>query len=75
MPDKCKIVSPVDRIKVIDNKEIEHSDTFVYLGSMVLGTDEYVERRMALAASFYGRLRKTVWSRRNLSRRLTVCLY
>lgn len=73
--DKCKIISPEDRLIEIDGETIEHSDTFIYLGSVVPGTEEDVNRRIALAASSFGRLRKTVWSRRDLSRRLKVRLY
>lgn len=73
--DKSKIISPTDRRITIDGQDIEHKDTFIYLGSVVPGTKDDVERRIALAASAFGRLKNSVWSRRELSTDLKVRLY
>ena len=42
---------------------------------MVPGTTKYVEQRVALASSAFGRLRGNVWTRRDLSQKLKVSLY
>ncbi len=72
---KCKIISPEGRIISIHGQDIDNTNSFVYLGSVVPGTEDDIKRRVALAASSFGRLRRTVWSRRDLSRDLKVRLY
>lgn len=70
---KSKIISPEKRTAT-DGQDIEHKDTFLYLGSIVPGTEKDV-KRIALAASSFGRLKNTIWSRRDVSRNLKIRLY
>ncbi len=50
-------------------------DKFTFLGSVVPGTREDIRRRLALASSAFGKLRNTVWNRRDIPRKLKVRIY
>ena len=55
---KCRIISTsTDSIK-IDSKNVDHVEESVFLGSVVPDTSADVMRRIALAASAFGTLRK-----------------
>ena len=72
---KCKIISTsTDSIK-IDGKSVDHVEEFVFLGSVVPDTSADVMRRIALAASAFGRLRKVIWDRHDISNHLKIRLY
>ena len=72
---KCKIISTsTDSIK-IDGKNVDHVEEFVFLGSVVPDTSADVMRRIALAASAFGRLRKVIWDRHDMSNHLKIRLY
>ena len=72
---KCKIISTsTDSIK-IDGKNVDHVEEFVFLSSVVPDTSADVMRRIALAASAFGRLRKVIWDRHDISNHLNICLY
>ena len=72
---KCKIISTsTDSIK-IDGKNVDHVEEFVFLGSVVPDTSADVMRRIALAASAFGRLRKVIWDRHDISNHLKIRLY
>ena len=72
---KCKIISTsTDSIK-IDGKNVDHVEEFVFLGSVVPDTSADVMRRIALAASAYGRLRKVIWDRHDISNHLKIRIY
>ena len=72
---KCKIISTsTDSIK-IDGKNVDHVEEFVFLGSVVPDTSADVMRRIALAASAFGRLQKVIWDRHDISNHLKICLY
>ena len=72
---KCRVISPDDDDIQIDNTPVEKVDTFVFLGSSLPGTQEDVERRIAMASIAFGRLRQSVWSKRDLSYSLKMRLY
>ena len=68
--------SPADRSEiVIDGQVVEHVPEFVYLGSLVPDSSADVRRRIALAATAFGRLRKSIWNRRSISLNLKIRLY
>ena len=50
-------------------------NNFVFLGSVVPGTSGDVKRRVTLASSAFGRLRKSLWSRREVSLKLKVRIF
>ena len=52
---KCRVISPDDDDMQIDNTPIEKVDTFVFLRSSLPGTQEDVERRIAMASIAFGR--------------------
>ncbi|KAI8515664.1 hypothetical protein Bbelb_064770 [Branchiostoma belcheri] len=60
---------------MIEDTAVEKVPEFVFLGSVVPGTTSDIKRRIALAASAFGRLRKTVWNRRDISKNLKVRLF
>ena len=72
---KCKIMSPQTQPITLDGNEVEHVDNFVFLGSQLPSTSGDVKRRISLAATAFGRLRSTVWNRRDISRKLKCRLY
>ena len=72
---KCKIISPSENEIVIDGQVVEHVPEFVFLGSLVPDSSADVRRRIALAATAFGRLRKSIWNRRSISLNLKIRLY
>ena len=72
---KCKIISTSTDSINIDGKNVDHVEEFVFLGSVVPDTSADVMRRIALAASAFGRLRKVIWDRHDISNHLKICLY
>lgn len=58
---------------MLDYIGINKVDNFVFLGSMILGTSRDVKGRTALAR--IGNLKKNVWSRKDVSRKLKMRLY
>ena len=59
----------------VDSKNVTKVDEFIFLGSIVPDCEADVKRRISLASQAFGRLRKTIWSSRNISRNLKVRLY
>ena len=72
---KCKIISPASDNITIDDQVVEKVKEFVFLGSVVPDCSADVKRRIALASSAFGRLRKTVWNNRIISKELKARLY
>ncbi|KAK3882552.1 hypothetical protein Pcinc_013084 [Petrolisthes cinctipes] len=72
---KCKILTDGDDNIRIDGEEVQRVNEFVFLGSMLPFTSKDVNRRIALASAAFGRLQRTVWSRRDISLKLKVRLY
>ena len=73
--DKCKVLTASNDNITIEGEHLENVDNFVYLGSSMPDTVNDVERRIGLALSAFGRLRKSVWSNRDILLRLKVRLY
>ena len=73
---KYKIMSldPACSIE-IEEEKVDVVENFVFLGSLVPSTTDDIKRRIALASSAFGRLKKTVWSNRNVSNQLKLRLY
>ena len=73
--NKCRIMTEYDDDIRIDGDEIQKVNEFVFLGSTLPGTTKDVIRRTALASAAFGRLQRTVWTRRDISRKLKTRLY
>ena len=58
--DKCKVFSQNNRTIRIEGASVENVESFVFLGSVVPGTGEDAVRRIALASTSVGRLRRSV---------------
>ena len=72
---KCKIMSPENTPIILDGNEVEHVDNFVFLGSSLPTTSGDVKRRISLAASAFGRLRTSIWNKRDIPLKLKLRLY
>ena len=72
---KCKIMSPENTPIILDGNEVEHVDNFVFLGSSLPTTSGDVKRRISLAASALGRLRTSIWNKRDIPLKLKLRLY
>ena len=57
---KSKVLSPSDEVVSRNNEDLDHVPEFVYLGSVVPGSESDIKRRIATAAVTFGRLRRTV---------------
>ena len=68
-------MSPENKPIILDGNEVDYVDNFVFLGSSLPSTSGDVKRRISLAASAFGRLRTTVWNRRDISIKLKSRLY
>ena len=73
--DKCKVLTNKNDNILIEGKQLENVDSFVYLGSVVPNVSEDVDRRICLASSTFGRLRKSIWNKRCISIKLKMRLY
>ena len=72
---KCKIISNDQRDIMIEGSPVEKTEEFVFLGSLIPGTEPDVNRRIMLASSAFGRLKDSIWSRNDISRNLKLRLY
>ena len=72
---KCKIISPASDNIMIDGIEVEKVPEFCFLRSVVPNCPADVKRRIALASSAFGRLKKAVWNKRTISSTLKIRLY
>ena len=72
---KCKAItaSPIP-ISII-NSIVETVQEFIFLGSNVPSTSADIKRRISLANIAFGRLKKNIWSRRDISIALKIRLY
>ena len=50
-------------------------ESFTYLGSVVPGTESDVNRRIAVASTAFGNLKENIFSRKDVPKKLRVCLY
>ena len=60
---------------MIHGELLENVNNFVYLGSSVPDTTNDIERRIALALTAFGRLRKSIWPNRDILLKLKLRLY
>ena len=72
---KCKVISLHPNPVIICNNAVESVEEFTFLGSVVPTTSSDIRRRVALANSAFGRLKKNVWSRKDVSTSLKLRLY
>ena len=73
--DKSKIMSEDIRNISIDGVNLEKVDSFVLLGSQVPSTSKDVRRRIALAATAFGNMRETIWTRKDIGRAIKLRLF
>ena len=73
--EKCKVISDSTTNLTIENEEIKIVKEFKFLGSLVPNSSDGVKRRIALANSALCRLKKSVWSRRDIWIKLKLRLY
>ena len=73
--DKCKVLNPSNNNIVIHGELLENVNNFVYLGSSVPDTTKDIEIRKSLALTAFGRLRKSIWSNRDILLKLKLRLY
>ena len=73
--EKCKVISDSTTNLTIENEEIKIVKEFKFLGSLVPNSSDDEKRRIALANSALCRLKKSVWSRRDIWIKLKLRLY
>ena len=73
--EKCKVISDSTTNLSIENEEIEIVKEFKFLGSFVQNSSDDVKRRISLGNSVFVRLKKGIWSRRDISVKLKLRLY
>ena len=73
--EKLKVISDSTTNVTIENEEIEIVKKFIFLGSLVPNSSDDVKRRIALSNSVFGRLKKSLWSRRDISLKLKLRIY
>ena len=64
--DKCKVLTPSNSNIMIQRELLENVNNFVYLGSSVPNVTKNIERRIALGLTSFVRLRKPIWSNRDI---------
>ena len=72
---ECKLLSNETDSLFIDGEEVERVVKFIFLGSVVPEVSVDVMRRIALASTAFGKLKKNVWSRNDLSLRIKSRLF
>ena len=73
--DKCKVISNSHANITIENENVENVEEFKFLGSVIPNSPLDVKKRIATANSAFGRLKKSVWSRRDIPTKLKLRLY
>ena len=72
---KCKVISNDQRNIMIEGNPVDKVTEFTFLGSVIPGSESDVKRRIMLASSAFGRLKESIWSKKNISRNLKMRLY
>ena len=72
---KCNAITPNQEPITIEGNNIETVNNFTFLGSNVPGTTADVKRRISLANIAFGKLKKNVWSRKDITVSLKIRLY
>ena len=70
--DKCKVLTPSNNNIIIQRELLENVNNFAYLGSFVPNVTKDIERRIALVLTSFGRLRKSIWSNRDILLKLKL---
>ena len=73
--DKCKVLTSSQNHITIQGNDIDNINDFVFLGSSVPNVKTDIDRRIALASTAFGRLRNSVWNKRNISLKLKMRLF
>ena len=73
--DKCKFIFNSHTNITIENENVENVEDFKFLGSAVPNSSLDVKRRIATANFAFGRLKESVWSRRDTLTKLKPRLY
>ena len=72
---KCKAISINQRPIKVDGNDVETVNDFIFLGSNVPSTTVDVKRRISLANTAFGKLKKNIWSRNDVPVTLKMRLY
>lgn len=72
---KCKVLTNENDSLNIDGENVERVDKFIFLGSVVPDVSDDVSRRLALATVAFGKLKKNIWSRNDLSYQIKSRLF
>ena len=72
---KCKVISNDQRNIMIEGNPGDKVTEFTFLGSVIPGSGSDVKRRIMLASSAFGRLKESIWSKKDISRNLKMRLY
>jgi len=67
---KCKVLTTENQRIEIDGRSLENVHDFIFLGSVVPGTNADVTRRIALASVAFGNLQESVWENLDIPRDL-----
>ena len=73
--EKSKNISDSTTDLTIEKEKIEIVKKNKFLGSLVPNSSDDIKRRIAFNNSAFGRLKKCVWSRRDISLKLKLRLY
>ena len=60
---------------VIQGEHSEIVNNFIYLGSSISNVSKDIKKRIDLALSSFGRIRKSIWSNKNIVLKLKIRLY
>lgn len=63
-PGKSKIISPSSEVIAIDSEVLEQVEKFTFLRSAAPRSENDIKGRMALTVAAFGRLMRSIWSRR-----------
>ena len=73
--DKSKLLTEDPRNILLDGIALEKVDSFVLLGSQVPSASDDVKRRIALASTAFGKMKDTIWSRKDIDRNIKIRLF
>ena len=73
--DKSKVLTPSFDNMLIQGEHSEIVNNFIYLGSYISNVNKDIERRIDLALSSFGRIRKSICSNKNIVLKLKIRLY
>ena len=72
---KCKVLTTAEDQITIQGEHIENVKDFIFLGSSVPNVTNDIDRRIVLASTSFGRLRKAIWNNRKISLQLKMRLF